>query len=61
MLEFDGINYWAIAIAWLVNVVVGSFLYSPVALGKSWEKYTGVNMTNIPQKEASRIIQFVAQ
>lgn len=25
MLELDGLNYWAIAVAWLINCVVGAW------------------------------------
>jgi hypothetical protein len=60
MLEFEGINYWAVALAWLVNVAVGAFWYSPAGFGKQWSKHTGVNIMKIPENEATRIIGFVA-
>jgi uncharacterized protein DUF1761 len=59
MLEFGGLNYWAIAAAWLINVMVGSFWYSPAGFGKLWSKYSGVDLMKIPQKEATRSIGFV--
>lgn len=60
MIDFSGLNYWAIAVAWLVNIVVGALWYSPLMFGKEWEKYTGVDMLKIPQDVATRIISFVA-
>lgn len=60
MLEFEGINYWAVLVAWLVNVVVGAFWYSPVAFAKRWEHYTGIDIMKIPQDEANKTIGFVA-
>ncbi len=60
MLEFGNLNLWAVLVVWLVNVVVGAFWYSPVAFGKRWEKHTGIDMLKIPEKEATRIIGFVA-
>lgn len=60
MLEFDGINYWAVAVAWLINVAIGALWYSPSGFGKRWEKYTGINILKIPEKEATKIIGFVA-
>lgn len=60
MLDLEGLNYWAIVIAWLVNVTIGAYWYSPAGFGKKWTKYTGVNILKIPQNEATRIISFVA-
>lgn len=59
MLEF-GINYWAVVIAWLVNVVVGSFWYSPAGFGKLWTKLTGIDHMKMPEKEATKTIGFIA-
>lgn len=60
MLELEGLNYWAIIVAWLVNVSIGAYWYSPAGFGKKWTKYTSVNILKIPQNEATRIISFVA-
>ena len=60
MLEFEGINYWAVLVAWLVNVVIGSFWYSPLGFAKKWEKHTGINLMKIPEKRATKIIVSVA-
>lgn len=59
MLELEGLNYWAVLAAWLINVIVGAFWYSPAGFGKPWGKATGVDLMKLPQKEANRIIQFV--
>lgn len=60
MLELEGINYWAVALAWLINVVVGAYWYSPAGFGKQWGKHTGVNIMKLPVDEANRTIAFVA-
>lgn len=60
MLEVEGINYWAVAATWLIYVVVGAWWYSPAGFGKQWAKLSGVNHLKIPEKEATRIIGFVA-
>src|SRR5688572_6334114 len=38
------INYWAVLIAGLSSMVVGSIWYMPAVFGKSWMKMTGVKM-----------------
>lgn len=60
MLELDGINYWAVAIAWLISVAVGAYWYSPSGFGKLWAKLSGVDHMKMPEKEATRTIGFVA-
>jgi hypothetical protein len=60
MLELDGINYWAVALAWLINVVVGAFWYSPAGFAKQWTKYTGIDIMKMPENEATKAIGFVA-
>ena len=60
MLELEGINYWAVAAVWLVNVTVGAFWYSPARFGKKWSKLSGVNMMKLPQNEANNAILYVA-
>lgn len=59
MLELEGINYWAVAAAWIINCAVGAFWYSPAGFAKKWTKYTGVNILKIPQNEATKILGFV--
>lgn len=60
MPDFSGINYWAVAVVWLVNVVVGSFWYSPAGFGKQWPKLSGVDIMKLPQNEANRAIGAVS-
>lgn len=59
MLELDGLNYWAIVVAWLINCAVGAWWYSPAAFGPLWHKLAGNDILKIPEKEATRIIGFV--
>jgi Protein of unknown function (DUF1761) len=59
MLGWDGINFWAVVLAWVINCAVGSLWYSPMGFGKLWEKYTGIDMLKIPKEEASRSIVYV--
>ena len=60
MLDFGGINYWAVLVAWVINCAVGSVWYSPTGFAAAWKKHTGIDLLKIPQKEATRIITFVA-
>lgn len=60
MLELNGLNYWAIIVAWLITVVIGSYWYSPAGFGKLWAKLSGVHHMKIPEGEATRAIVSVA-
>lgn len=60
MLEFEGINYWAVIVAWVINVVVGALWYSPKGFAKSWQKHTNIDIMKLPESEATRAIIFVA-
>ena len=33
---FQDINFWAVLLAAFIKVIIGSFWYSPLILGKSW-------------------------
>ncbi len=59
MLEFEGINVWAVIVAWIIYCAVGSFWYSPAGFGKQWSKLSGVNIMKLPQQEANRAIMYV--
>jgi energy-converting hydrogenase Eha subunit B len=59
MLELDGLNYWAVLVAWLVFVVVGSFWYSPMGFGKLWTKLSGIDIMKLPKQEANMAIGYV--
>jgi len=60
MIEFSGLNYWAILVAWLINLIVGSIWYSPAGFQKLWSRMSGVNMMKMPKSEANRAIVLVA-
>ena len=60
MLELAGINYLAVALVWLIYMIVGAYWYSPAGFSKQWAKHTGVDMMKLPQDSANRIISFVA-
>jgi len=59
MLEFNGLNIWAVVVAWLFSVILGSFWYSPAGFGKVWSKLSGVDMMKTPKEETTRAILFV--
>ncbi len=60
MLGLNGINYWAILVAFIINIAVGSFWYSPAGFSKRWSKLSGVDMMKIPKDEANKAIVSVA-
>jgi hypothetical protein len=60
MIEFAGINYWAVAVIWLIYVVVGAFWYSPAGFSKQWAKLTGIDIMKLPQNEATNALISVA-
>lgn len=60
MIEIAGLNVWAVVVAWLINMFVGAFWYSPAGFAKQWTRYSGVDILKIPQNEATKIISFVA-
>ncbi|MDN5274693.1 MAG: hypothetical protein JWP06_594 [Candidatus Saccharibacteria bacterium] len=60
MLDFSGINFWAVVVAWIINIAVGAFWYSPAGFAKPWQKHTGIDLLKIPQKKATKIIISVA-
>lgn len=59
MLDFSGLNYWAVLVAWLVFCGVGSFWYSPAGFGKTWTRLTMIDIMKLPQQEANRAIGYV--
>lgn len=60
MLQFAHVNLGAVAVATLINIVIGSFWYSPLVFGKAWSKLTGLNMMEMPKKAANLAIGIVA-
>jgi len=59
MIEFSGLNVWAVLIVWVISVALGTFWYSPAGFGKLWSRLSGVNLMKTPQNEATRAIIFV--
>jgi len=59
MIDLSGLNYLAIAVAWIISVVLGSFWYSPAGFGKLWSQLSGVDMMKTPKKESTRAITVV--
>lgn len=60
MIELNGLNIFAVVVAWLVNIIVGSFWYSPKGYGPLWSKLSGHDMMKIPKDEANKAIVAVA-
>jgi len=46
MIGFD-VNWWAILVATLINMVIGTLWYSPVLFGKPWMKLVGRKMEDM--------------
>jgi hypothetical protein len=59
VIEFSGLNIWAVIVAWIISVALGSFWYSPVGFGKQWSKLSGVDLMKTPKDESTRAIIFV--
>lgn len=60
MLELSGLNVFAIIVAWLISIGLGSFWYSPAGFGKLWSKLSGVDMMSMPKELAGKAIASVA-
>lgn len=60
MLEFAGLNYWAIIVVWLLYMTVGAYWYSTAGFAKHWTKYTGIDILKIPPAKATKILISVA-
>lgn len=56
MLELQGINMWAVVVAWVVNCAVGAYWYSPAGFAKQWKNHTGIDLLKIPQNEATQTL-----
>ncbi|MFZ1249993.1 MAG: DUF1761 domain-containing protein [Candidatus Microsaccharimonas sp.] len=56
MLEFTGINYWAVTVVWLVYIAVGAWWYSPAGFAKRWKTYTGIDLLKLPKKDVNQAI-----
>ena len=60
MIEFSGLNYLAVVVAWIISIALGAFWYSPAGFGKLWSKLSGVDMMKTPKDEATRAIVYVS-
>lgn len=59
MLELEGINLWAVIVAWTISVVIGSYWYSPAGFSKQWARLSGVDIMKLPKRDTNRAIGFV--
>lgn len=60
MLDFAGLNPWAILVVWLLYITVGAYWYSPAGFAKQWTKHTGIDIMKMPKDDANKAIGFVA-
>lgn len=56
MLDFSDMNYWAVAVATVINMCVGSLWYSRVAFGKTWSRLVGHDMMKMPKPEVNKAL-----
>ena len=56
MLDFAGINYWAVLVVWALYLAVGAYWYSEAGFAKLWTKYTGIDILKIPTEKATKIL-----
>jgi hypothetical protein len=54
--EIPNINWWAVIVAAILRIVVGSVWYSPVAFVKPWQALTGVTPETMQKGLARAII-----
>jgi len=47
------INGWAVLLAALSSMVVGSLWYMPATFGKAWQRYTGVDAEKMRRSQTS--------
>ena len=58
-MQMDGMNVWAVMVAWLIFVIVGAFWYSPKGFGNAWTRLTGVDIMELPGDTANKAIVYV--
>lgn len=54
------VNYWAVIVAAIVNMVVGAVWYSPAMFAKPWSKLTGRKMDQMGDGTTSYVITAIA-
>ena len=52
------INYWAVVVAALAAMIIGSLWYAPFVFGKTWQKLVGLSDKQL--KEADKVTPMVA-
>lgn len=60
ILTLSEVNFWAIVVAFVINIGIGSFWYSPAGFGKKWSQLSGHDLMKMPKSLANRAIVFVA-
>lgn len=60
MIDFTGIHYGAVLVAWIISMVIGGWWYSPAGFSSLWSRLSGVDIMKSPKKETSRALVFVA-
>ena len=60
MFDLGQLNIWVVLVAWLINMAVGAFWYSPAGFSKAWQRYTGIDIMKIPADRANKILASVA-
>lgn len=49
----SGVNYLAVLVAAILNMVIGAFWYSPTLFGKSWMELVGLKPEDIQKRAGS--------
>ena len=60
MFDPASLNPFAVLVAWLINMFVGAYWYSPAGFSNQWTKLTGIDIMKLPKNEANRALGFVA-
>ncbi len=60
MASLQDINLWAVLIAAFTKVVIGSFWYSPLILGKSWMHENGFTEADFRKGHSLRLMAFLS-
>ena len=60
MASLQYINFWAVLVAALTKVFIGSFWYSPLILGKSWMHENGFTEADFRKGHSLRLMAFLS-
>lgn len=60
MASLQDINFWAVLVAALTKVFIGSFWYSPLILGKSWMHENGFTESDFRKGHSLRLMAFLS-